>query len=75
LGVEGWRPEDFLPSLNFLFPTFYMARLIFFCFLLISASLRAQEPVRYDSIPYMDEVYVSAFGQNGTKQKFPLQSP
>ena len=27
--------------------------------------------MRVDSVPYMDEVYVSAFGQNGTKQKVP----
>lgn len=43
-----------------------------FClFLLLTCVLCAQEPLRYDSVPYLSEVTVSAFGETGTKQKVP----
>ena len=48
-----------------------MIRSHFYLLLLLSGVLHAQEPARYDSVPYMDEVLVSSFGQNGTKQKVP----
>lgn len=44
-----------------------------FLFLLFFSNylLSAQEIIRYDSVPYMSEVVVSAFGENCTKQKVP----
>jgi iron complex outermembrane receptor protein len=44
-----------------------------FClFLLLSCVLRAQENTPYyDSVPYLNEVIVSAFGESNSKQKVP----
>lgn len=46
-----------------------LAFLLFLCFNQII--LHAQDPAQYDSVRYMEEVTVNAFGQTATKQKVP----